>query len=195
MSKLKTLWAIFVWFMKAALTLVGVVFLVRPGYVLYLHVVGLVVLIVSVLTYKTTQRHLLSEYGIRIPTAVTAILLIGALVLFGATVPSVDDLDVSEMDGGVTGDELTFSMTMANTGDGPLDGTNVEVRANASGQRLGGTTIEDVDFKRGQSKSFDVTVLSLSDLTPTERDRVENGNYRIVVVFDEDTVGARYEPS
>lgn len=182
------------WGIKMMLTLAGLIFLFSPGYALYLRVIGLVVLAIAVLTYNTTQQRLLSERGIRIPTSVTVVLLVGALFVFGLTVPAAEDLDVSDMRTTTDDETLTFTMTVTNTADGPVTSTDVHVRLNMSDETVTETVLEDQEFDRGRSRTLSVDIVALSELSSTERSRVESGDYQIDVVFDDDTVGARHRP-
>lgn len=195
MSSIRTLGAIVAWFMKVLLLFVGLVFLFSSGYALYYRGIGLVLLFVSALTFRTTQARLLRERGIRIPTAAVAVLLIGSFVVFGAVAPMADDLDVSGMSAETTGEALTFGMSVTNTADGPVTNTNVTVRVNASGQTLGETTLVDERFESGETRTFDVEVVSMDDLPAAEQARIREGDYRVIVVFDGDTEGAVYTPT
>lgn len=195
MGWIGTAGAVFAWFMKVMLLFVGLVFLFMPGYALYFRPIGVVILAVSLLTFRTTQARLLRERGIRIPTAVVAVLLIGSLFMFAAVVPSDEDLEVSDERAELTDGTLSFSMNVTNTADGPVTNTDMTFYVNSSGRTIATTTLEEQEFDRGETRSFEVELLSLSELSESDRAAIEAGEYEIAVVFDEDTRGTTHTPA
>lgn len=180
-----TIVAIVAWLMKASLLILGVWALLYPDFALYIRAVGFVGVAVAVLSFRTTQRRLLSERGIRIPNVVVGIVLVVMIASVVLVIPDATDLDVTDERTELTGSELVYEMTMENTGDGTVSGTDVTVHLNTTEGTVAETVaLNDRDIGRGNSREITAT-FPLNDLNAETRSTVERGNYEIFVVFND----------
>jgi hypothetical protein len=187
MASGSTILAIFAWLFKVMLLLVGVVMLVSPGYALYLRAIGLFLLAVAILTFRTVQASLLAERGIRIPNIVVAILLIGSLMVWAVVIPGAGDLEPSNESLETTDGALVFSADVTNTADGPTLGEDFVIAVNASDETIAETRLEDEEFGRDETRTLTAELVSVAALSESERTRIENDEFEIVVTIDPDS--------
>jgi hypothetical protein len=179
-----TILAIIAWLFKVMLLFVGLVMVVSPGYALYLRAIGLALLAVAILTFRTVQASLLAERGIRIPNVVVAVLLIGSIMVGAVVIPGASDLEPSNERLETTDGTLVFSVDVTNTADGPTLGEDFVIAVNASGETIAETRLEDEEFARGETRTISAELVSLAALSEAERTRIENDEFEIVVTID-----------
>lgn len=181
----ETIVAIVAWFMKASLLILGVWALLYPDFALYIRAIGFVGAAVAVLSFRTTQRQLLSERGIRIPNVVVGIVLVVMIASVVLVLPDATDLDVTDERTELTDSELVYEMTMENTGDGTVTGTSVTVHLNTTeGTVAERGVLNGRDIGRGNSREITAT-FALNDLNAETQSTVERDNYEIFVIFND----------
>jgi hypothetical protein len=183
----RTLLAIAAWGIKVLLLLVGLVMIVSPGYALYLRAIGVVLFGVAILTFRTVQASLLAERGIRIPNVVVAVLLIGSIMVGALVIPGASDLEPSNERLETVDGTLVFGADVTNTGDGPITGEDFVIAVNTSAGTIAETRLEDEGFARGETRTITAELLSLAALSESERTRIENGEFEVVVTIDPDS--------
>jgi multisubunit Na+/H+ antiporter MnhB subunit len=194
MSKTSTLVAIAAWGIKVLLFLVSLVMIFSPDYAIYLRVIGVSTIVVATLSFRRSQRWLLAERGITIPNALTAVVLIGAIIIVALTIPSVSDLSVSGDQVTVEGNSVEYEANITNTGDGGVTSADVEVLLNISGTTVSeGTIFSDTDFARGESRSFSIVLTSVDGLDEQTVAALNSGDYTVFLTFDEGTKKYRYQ--
>jgi hypothetical protein len=176
--------AVIAWITKVFVLVNGLILLLYPDFALYLRAIGFVATVIAVLSFRTTQQRLLTERGIRIPSLVVGVLLIGMVITAFLALPSAGDLEHTGERAELTDSEMTYEMNITNTGDGSVIATNITVYLNTTGETVAETQIlESGRVGRGETRSF-IARFQLGELAPRTRSNIESGRYEIYVLID-----------